>query len=119
MAIANELLISSVTVGQAATAYSDIVSFDQISDAGNAVVLITTSAGSVTVTQQCSPNKLDWYDAENASGSAIGAVVTAMTVGTKYISYSPVLARYIRFKVVENNSAAAVVTLRLIFQEAC
>jgi hypothetical protein len=110
--IAREVLCSALTVNNN-TQYTSAAKFYTTS--GYACVLVVSTAGSITVTQQCSPNNVDWYDAVDSSGNALGAVVAAMTVGTKYIQYSPVLCEYIRFKVVEGGTASTNVTLTLIY----
>ena len=124
--IAAQKLMDKAAVTQAGTSYSDVMVFERCTGIAT-VKLIATSAGSATITisQQCSlnydsnyPARATWYDPIDASAVALGVVGTAvaMTAG-KYISYNPILTPYIRFKVVEGNTAAAVVSLTLFFQE--
>ena len=103
-------------VARAATEYSESSSFRMTTD--SASILVATTAGSITISQQCSMNNADWYDPYDASGNLLGTVATALTVTTgKWIAFNPAMAPYIRFKVVEGNVAATVVTINLMFQE--
>lgn len=115
--ISNELIMNAETVAQADTHYTGKVDFRGC--AGDAICFIISTAGSITVTQQCAWTKNGtYYDAVNSSGSAVGSVATALTVTTgTYIVFSPVLAPYIKFKVLENNSAATNVTIRILFRK--
>lgn len=106
----------SVSVSQNTTGYSD--GFDTSMNNGFIAVLITSSAGSITVTQQCSVDNDNWYDPVDEDGTAIGAVVSSMTVGTKYIQFSPVMAPFSRFKIVEGNVGATTVTIaKVIYKD--
>lgn len=114
--IGAEILCNALAVGQAGTQYTN--SFRSEGITGNVSILIVSTAGSITVTQQVSDDNINWYDAVNGSGSAVGAVAAALTVTTgKWITFTPVLARYTRFKIVEGNSAATAVTIKYFFQE--
>lgn len=105
------------TVSAGGTEYSTSCSFEQTT--GNACVLLASTAGSVTVTQQCSLNGTDWYDPISSVGGALGVVCTAQGVTTGiYVEYSAVPSPHIRFKVIEGGAADTTVTIRLIFQEA-
>ena len=85
--------------------------------AGDAAVLLISTAGTLAVTQQCSLDDTTWYDPVNSSNAAIGSVASAFTTSTgKYISYTVVLAPYIRFKIVESTAATSV-TLKLIYRK--
>lgn len=98
-----------------ATEYTKSIKFENCS--GDATVFLVSTAGSITVTQQCSLDNKTWYDPVNASNSAIGAVIATMGVTTGiYISFTVVLAPYIRFKIIEHGSAATTVTLKLIYR---
>ena len=108
-------LAAEKSVAQAATGYSD--SFRSDIANGFAAALIVSTAGSITVTMQASIDDSTFYDVVDSDGNALGAVVAAMTVGTKYIQFSPVIAPYIRFKIVEGNSALTLVTIYLINQD--
>jgi len=110
--IEHEVLMSVVTVDKAGTKYSRSAPFDDCD--GAACLKVISTAGSITVTQQCSIDDETFYDPETAAGAA-GAVEDTLTVTTgRYISFTPVIAPFIRFKVVEGNVAASAVTLELI-----
>lgn len=109
-------LMSAVAVDNT-TKYSDSVTFERC--VGYAGLLITSSAaGTITVTQQCSLDNQTWYDAVDKNNSAIGAVQVITTSATsRYVQFDPVIAKFIRFKVVEGGASATNVTLTLISQE--
>lgn len=108
-------LMNVQAVAKAATGYSSSIRFDAC--AGDATVFLVSTAGSITVTQQCSLDDSNWYDPVNASGSAVGSVAATFTVSTgTYIIYTVVLTPYIRFKVVEGDVAATDVSLNLIYR---
>lgn len=112
-----KVLMSALDILQAATAYSSSVLFDRCE--GDVSILVVSTAGSITVIQQCSLDNVTYYSPVNASGTVIGTVCTALTVTTgTYIAYSPVLAPYVRFVVTENNSAATKVSLSFTFRVA-
>ncbi len=112
--VSKEILMSGVTVAKAGTAYSNSRRFHDCD--GTACLKIISTAGSITVTQQCSLDDVNWYDPETAAGAA-GAVENAITVTTgRYLSFTPVLCDFVRFKVVEANVAASVVTLELSYR---
>jgi hypothetical protein len=108
----DSLLSNAQAVAQQATAYSNSVDFRNC--VGDAILLIASTAGSITVTQQCSFDGVTFYSPETAAGAA-GAVEDTITVTTgRYLSFSPILCAYIRFKIVEGNTASTSVTLRLL-----
>jgi len=121
--LAVQTLAASKAITQNTTVYTDVCRFDKC--AGDATVWVASTAGSVTITQQCSlnynpnnPTAATWFDPVNSSGSAVGGVQATMTVTTgTYIFYTTVPAPYIRFKVVENNTAATVLDLKFILRE--
>ena len=98
-----------------ATAYSSVIPFTRTT--GEIAVEVISTAGNITITQQCSSDQKLWYDPVDGSGNALGAVVAAMTVGSKWVIPSAVLATYMRYKVVENNVAASTVKVRVVIQE--
>lgn len=112
--VSSELLASAQAITKAATAYTNSRKFSDW-DGNKAVCRIISTAGSITITQQCSNDDSTWYDAEDAT-AAKGAVEDTITVTTgRYIEFTPVLCKFIRFKVVEGNSAATALTLELIY----
>lgn len=115
LAIMTQVVNTALAVAQAGTVYSGVISCPRLT--GYCAVLLVTTAGSVTITQQCSKDGTTFYDAVDSDGNALGAVVSAMTVGSKYIQFSPIIAPYIRFKIVEGNVAALAITIDFISQK--
>ncbi len=114
--INKQVLMNGITVAKAGTSYSTARRFWDCD--GSVAVLIASTAGSIAISQQCSLDGDSWYD-PIASGAAVGIVGTGITVTTGlYITYTPVLTDYIRFKVVEANIAETIVTLTLVYLAA-
>ena len=117
--LAREVLATAKAYVQTTPFYTNSVAFDKCQ--GNATVLLIvtgSSTSSLAVTQQCSLDNVNWYDPVDATATATGAVATAQAVTTGlYISYSPVLTPYIRFKGVQTNNITGTMTLTLIFRE--
>jgi len=112
--VSKEVLMSVEEVGATDTHYSASRKFHDCD--GTACLKIISTAGSITVTQQCSLDDVTWYDPETAAGAA-GAVENAITVTTgRYLSFTPVLCDYIRFKVVQSGGATTNVTLELSYR---
>ena len=102
------------TVAASATVYSASRKFHDC--AGDAILYIVSTAGTLAISQQCSLNDVDWYDPVNTSDSALGVVKAAQTVTTGvYVVFTPVISKYIRFKVIES-TAETVVTLTLSYR---
>lgn len=111
--VSKEVLMN-VSVLRNGTSYSNSRRFHDCD--GTACLKVVSTAGSITVTQQCSLDDVNWYDPETSAGAA-GAVENAITVTTgRFLSFTPVLCDYIRFKVVEANVAATTVTLELSYR---
>ncbi len=111
--VSKEKLMNAVAVNNT-TVYSNSRRFHDCD--GTACLLIVSTAGSITVTQQCSTDNKTWYDPETAAGAA-GAVEDTITVTTgRYLSFTPVLCDWIRFKVVENGTASTNVSLTLAYR---
>lgn len=100
----NKVGALSVTVDASSTGYTS--SFQLNYCAGFISLLITSTAGTVTITQQCSVDGITFYDPVDASNAALGAVAAGMTVGSRYVQPNPVLAAYARYKIVETGGAA-------------
>lgn len=112
--VSSEALANALAVGKNATVYTNSREFGDW-DGNKAICRIVSTAGEITVTQQCSNDGVVFYDAEDAT-AAKGAVENAITVTTgRYIEFTPVLCKFIRFKVVEANVAATALTLELIY----
>ena len=104
------VLMSANTVANAATIYSS--SYDANYATGFAAALVQLAGTSnVTITQQASIDNTTFYDVVNSAGSAQGAVLSAGT-GTApfYIQFSPVVAKYNRFKVVAGAASTVSIT---------
>jgi hypothetical protein len=85
---------------------------------GNTALWISSTAGSITITQQVSLDGKTWLDPVDNAGNSLGSVYSALTVTTgKYIVFTPVMAPYIRFKLVENDLATSTVVMKLLYQE--
>jgi hypothetical protein len=115
--VSKEKLMNAVECeagGDIATIYSNSRRFHDCD--GTACVLITTStAQDIAVSQQCSPDNVTWYDPETAAAAA-GVVDSSITAdSTVYMSYTPVLCDYIRFKVV-NLGTSNLVSITLIYR---
>jgi hypothetical protein len=105
-----KILTDSISVGKGETAYSD--EFKTSKSGGTLVVVAAVSAGSVSISQQCAESAGGtFHDPVSSANAALGAIATGFTVGSRYISISPVAAMWSRLKIVEANSAAAVVTV--------
>ena len=119
MFLAQEVLASAKAANNS-TVYSDSAKF-RSTTGFSCVRVVVASAGSptVTITQQCSTNNIDWFDPVDTADTALNAVtVFTTTTGSKYVQFSPVMAPYIRFKIVESASVACTVTTELVYQEA-
>ena len=117
MFLAQEILRNAVSIVKAATEYSDSTKFRSTTGYSCMKIVIGTTC-SVVITQQCSTNNVVWYDPIDISATALGTVGTFKTAGTYYVQFSPVMAPYIRFKLVEGDVAASAITLELVYQEA-
>lgn len=113
--LAQEPMCDALAVGQAATVYTDSKKFR--STTGYSVALIKSTAGSITVTFQLSLDDINWYDPVDKDNTALGEVAATMTVGSRYAIFSPQPGQYIRFKIVEGNSAPTAVTITLLYTE--
>ena len=108
---------TAITVGQNSTVFTGAFPFRTCN--GYSSALVTNAAGSVTITQQCSPDGQRWFTPVDSTNSSIGVVVTAMSVNTagRYVQYNPVLCSFIRFQIIEINIAATTVGIILYPQE--
>ena len=102
----------AVAVDQAGTSYT--AAFETRKCSGILSLLITTSAGSVTVTQQCGlTGDGTFYDPVSSANVALGAIATGFTVGSRFISIDPVATPWSRLKIVEANVAATSFTAKV------
>lgn len=82
--------------------------------AGFAAIEVVSNTSTITITQQCSSDNVTWYDAVNASGTALGPVATG-TTGALYVEFDPVLTKYFRLKYAPSGSGT--ITAKLIISE--
>jgi len=114
--VSKEKLMDAVTVAADDTHYSNSRRFHDC-DGTACLLIVVTGDGTLTVTQQCSTNDSTWYDPETASGAAGAVEDTIVATTGRYLSFTPVLCDYIRFKVVETvQTDAAVVNLTLAYR---
>jgi hypothetical protein len=100
------------------TTYSSSMRFDTCTGDVGAIVL-ATGANTYAITQQCSLDNINWYDAVNGAMSAVGALASSTTAAISTWVYPTLVpAPYIRFKIVESaNAADGLVTIILVFSE--
>ena len=113
--IVRKVLMSLNSIAQAGTEYSDAIAFDVCE--GELALLVVSTAGTVTISQQVSLDNVTFYDPVDSAGSALGVICTAKAVTAgSYIAINPVVAPYSRFKVTETNTAATIVSLTVTFR---
>ena len=109
-----DLVVPAITLS--GTLYTDVYSLRRLS--GRGAVILTTSAGSITMNQQVSHNGETFYDAYDVSGALLGKICENQAVVTnRYIVFDPVFAKYMRFKIVEQGVGATTVTIKLLTGE--
>lgn len=106
-----------LTIAQNSTKFSQtIMRFSKC--AGFAGMLLTISAGSISINQQCGFNDSGlFYSPVDKFQNNIGVVCSLFSAGTYWIQYDPVIAPFSRFRVVEANVASTTVTLTPLFLE--
>jgi hypothetical protein len=115
--IVQETPMAAISVPQSGTKSSSSV-LNRLAK-GYSAVIVSSTAGSITITEQASIDGVNFYDVVDTQGNTSGTVCTALTVTTgTYIQFPPVMAPYIRFKVVEGGPGATVVTIILLFVES-
>lgn len=109
-------VMSTATVANAATIYSDSYSAEYASGF-TGILIVLAGASNVTISQQTSVLGSTWHDPVDNAGAALGVVATALTSTASgvYVQFSPVVARYNRFKVVA--AAASTVSLTVVQAE--
>lgn len=85
---------------------------------GYAGMRLTTSAGSISVNQQCAFD-IDgpWFNPVDESNIAMGVVVTSMSAATRYVQFDPVLSKFTRFRIVESNVGSSTWSAQFFYQE--
>jgi hypothetical protein len=109
-------LMAAKDVDKSGTIYSDSVDTKQAS--GPVGALLISTAGAISVNQEASKDNITFYDPINNQAAAQGVVCTGMTVTTgTWVTFTPVVTPYTRFKVVETGTAASKVSITYIIQE--
>lgn len=100
----------TITLAQNSTKYSQtIMHTDKC--AGFAGMLLTISAGSVSIIQQCGFSDSGLFFAPvDKNSNSIGVVCTLFSAGTYWIQYDPALAPFSRFRFVEANVGSTTIT---------
>lgn len=109
-------LMDANSITKNTTEYSDSYDFHACAgDAALKIIITSSGAPTFTIIQQCSNNNVDWYAPVNNAG-ALGGIWTAhLKTAGAYVSFTPVMAHFIRFKVTETgNVVDGTVTLTLI-----
>jgi len=105
-----------ITLAQNSTKFSSIYKFDKC--IGFAGMLLTVSAGSVSITQA---NALldsgPFVTAVDSAGGAIGKVCSILGAGTYWIAYDPIMAPFMSFKCVEANVASTTISFTPLWSE--
>ena len=112
-------LAKAMAIVKNTTVYTDSCKFNTAEgDVCVWIAHVSASGENLAISQQCSIDDRTWYDPVNATPAALGSVATAQaaTAGV-YISYTAVLAPYIRFKIVAANTNDTVLELKVIFRE--
>jgi len=107
------LLCDSKSVLNGVTAYTDSCNI-RFAQGYMATLIVLGGGSSVTITQQCSLDNTNWYDPIDIVGTPLGIVYTTL-LASSYIYFSPILAVWMRFKIVAG--ADSVVTMKIISKE--
>lgn len=99
----------TITSGQ--TAFSNSVQMKVWG--GFAALEVKTLTGTVTISQQCSVDNVNWYDPVDKTGAALGVVATALATSA-YIEFDPVVTIYVRLKYVCTGSGAITANLVVV-----
>lgn len=109
--------LETLTIAQNSTGFSSIKKMDK--SQGYAAMWLSISAGSVSINQQVGLDRgnVVFLNAVDSTNTAIGVVCTTFSAGTYLIQFNPVLAPFIRYRVVETNVGSTTVQLQPIFME--
>jgi hypothetical protein len=80
---------------------------------GFAAIEVKANTATVTITQQCSVDGVTWYDPVDQTGTALGAIATALAT-TAYIEFSPVVTIWVRLKYAPTGSGSITVNLVVV-----
>jgi hypothetical protein len=109
-------LMDAKAITKNTTQYTDSYDFHQCAgDAALKIIITSSGAPTFTISQQCSLDDVNWYNPVNEAG-ALGGIWTAhLKTAGAYVSFTPVMADFIRFKVTETgNVVNGTVTITLI-----
>lgn len=108
-------VLPATAIDAGSTSYSVALGALNIIGAYGGLEITTTATGTMTITQQVSTDGQTWLDPTNATLTSVGAVYNSVfKVLNQYIQFTPVVAPYLRFKVVPTQ--ANTVTLKYINQ---
>ena len=109
------LVATTITAGT--TTYTDGIRNDYSDGYASVLIVQTGAAADLDLSIQASIDNSTYYDPYDASGSALGNIVTALGVGaaTRYQSITLPIAPWIRFKV--DPDGTGVYSLYLITKE--
>jgi len=94
-------VLGATAIDAGSTSYSVALGALNAIGSYGALQITSTATGGIVITQQVSVDGATWIDPTNATMAAAGAVYNSVaTVLNMYIPFTPVVAPYIRFKVV-------------------
>lgn len=80
---------------------------------GFAALEVKANTATVTISQQCSVDGVNWYDPTDNAGTALGLIYTGLST-TKYIEFSPVVTIWVRLKYVPTGSGSITANLVIV-----
>jgi hypothetical protein len=108
----SKAILTGQSINPGSTVYSNVLSAFNMADGGSDFqlpVLFQIAAGGTgafTITEQCSFDGVTFFDPTNATSILQGVVLQGNLVATAaYLTYTPIAAPYIRFKVVSTPAA--------------
>ena len=116
----SKVVLTNQSIDPGSTAYSLVLAAFNMSNSGDDMqlpVLFQIAAGvtgAFTITEQCSLDGVNFFNPTNATSVAQGIVLQGNLIATAaYLTYTPVSAPYIRFKVV--STPAATVSMSVLY----
>ena len=92
-------VMNAQAIDAGSTSYSNVLAALNMVGAYGAMHITVTATGVLTITQQASLDGANWLDPTNGTMVAVGATYAATyKVLTQYITFTPLVAPYIRFK---------------------
>jgi hypothetical protein len=107
-------VMNDVAVAVNVSNYSDSIRMKRASWYDQTAGLLVTTNGTVVVSQQCSLDGSTWYAPRLSNGTVTDSIATPDS--TRYVQFTPVIAPFIRFKVL-GNSTSSNVSLNFISSE--